>query len=178
MDTSPLPLIFAICSGILGAFTMLQITGVSYPGKTPFTNIWAIVLAVIGGTISGIISLYVSSWLYKVTGRWLKGKGDGKTVRTAVGWSYYPSVVSGILYLLGIIVSKSLILKFVFVFLSLVVGVWGFIIFLHLLSEAHEFSVWKALATILLAILLVIALFALISIIISLFFLGPLNTQL
>ncbi len=164
----PLLIAFAIASGAISAFTLLWLVWVKHPEKVLFKNIWIMALFALGGAVYGILYLYIGAWLYKVTGRWLKGKGEFREVRLALGWSFYPAIVGGILYLIAIILSQHIFLQFTFMLLSTIVGIWGFVLFLYLLSVAHEFSIPRAIVAVILAALLVIAFFFLLSLLFSL----------
>lgn len=161
MDCMPLILIFAIAYGAISAFTFLWLLWIQYPQQEQLKNFWVMILWAVGGAIYGLVYLYVGSWLYKITGRWIGGKGENWDVRIAIGWSLYPAIVSGIFYLIGVLFYPLIFAEFTFMLISVIVGIWGFILLLHLLGEAHGFSAWKALAAILIASVIVfIAFFA------------------
>jgi hypothetical protein len=121
----------------------------------------------LAGPLFGIIGLYLSGYLLRLTGQWLGGKATAKEVRASVAWSDVPMVVVLALWITGIAIlgrelfssdtpyldehpwlSVPLLGQFV---LMLVLYVWSFVLLLHCLGEVQGFSAWKALGSVLLA---------------------------
>ncbi|MCB1181679.1 MAG: YIP1 family protein [Chlamydiia bacterium] len=148
-------LAFAVTWGAIGGFSWLWFFWFQFPEQQMLRNFWLIFLWIIGGGIYGILYLYIGSWLCKVTGKWLGGIGSSWETRVAVGWSLYPATISGIFYLIGISLSFEVILQSVFSGISLTIGIWTFLILLHMLGEAHKFSAWRSFVAVLIAFFLV-----------------------
>lgn len=164
----------------------LSVLGDNYP-------LWAILLGVIIlGPIIGIASLYLGSWLLVWTGKWIQGQSSYQTMRTALAWSYVPSLINlGLIIItlpfFGIEVFTSttpslyasnslLVLLIVISSLDLLLSIWMFVISIIMISEAQQFSVWKALGNILLAMLVVLVpLFIILTIY---FFIVPVSVSL
>src|ERR1700722_4302594 len=56
---------------------------------------WSIVVAaLVICPFLGYISIYISSWLLSITGKWVGGKGAFQPIRAAVAWSNVPNAVT------------------------------------------------------------------------------------
>tara|TARA_R110002096_G_scaffold203718_5_gene389040 strand:+ start:150 stop:836 length:687 start_codon:yes stop_codon:yes gene_type:complete len=123
------------------------------------------------GPLSGIFGLYISGAFLRWTGSMLKGTAESQDVRAAIAWSSVPVV-----WFLPMWIPQLLLFgKELFttetprmdsdpmLFSALigigtvetVIGVWSFVVLLHTLGQAHGFSAWKALGSILIAILII-----------------------
>lgn len=137
--------------------------------------IWAILLGVlIVCTFFGMIGIAISTWLLKLTGAWIGGKGSYQTVRTAVTWSNVPSIVTSLMWILLMVFFGSAVfhrdfadmsfvgyeagIVFVVFLIQTVVSIWGFIILLKGLAEVQGFSTWKALFNIIIPFVIIVAL--------------------
>jgi hypothetical protein len=141
----------AIIGGIISTFAFVDLHALI---RTKFVALLFIVLAVLGA-VMGIIHLYFSGWLLKLTGSWLGGKGSFIDLKCAVGWSNYPFIVANIIAILSAISTPVLWLLTILSLLTLILIIWAFVIFMKLIGEAHQFSAWKALLAFLIAIVLV-----------------------
>lgn len=128
---------------------------------------YILLIALIGGPLGGILSLYVSSALIKWTGNWIGGRGTFKEIRIANAWSNVPTMWALLLWIPQIIlfgretftsktpiIDSNLVLKVIYLFLSfveLVIGLWIISINIKCIGEAQQFSSWKALANIILS---------------------------
>ena len=129
-----------------------------------------LLLAITGGVISGIVTLYIGGFLLKHAGHWLGGKASGDHVRAAIAWSSVP-VAWGLLIWIPelLIFGKDLFtsagesiaaqpaLYFSFLAVELVIAIWAVVIFLKSLGQVHGFSAWRALGASLIAIGLILA---------------------
>ncbi len=135
---------------------------------TPLTlGIYFVLLAIVGG-IFGLIHLYFSGWLLKVTGQWVRGKGSFTDVKCAVGWSNYPFIISNLFALLNFLFLDHLWIRSIFLVGSFVLSFWAFIIFLKLIGEAHQFSAWKALLAFIIYTVLILAVLVIIALLVPL----------
>lgn len=128
-------------------------------------------LALIGGSISGLVYVYVFGFLLRWTGGWLGGRAIYVETRAAlavphviIGWSLLLWIP--LLALLGRemfttemprVEAQPVLALVVLAIMAVevVLTIWAFVAFLHCLSEAQGFSVWRALANTLLAVLVI-----------------------
>jgi hypothetical protein len=127
-----------------------------------------LIVSLMVGPIRGLASLYLGGALLYWVGRLLKGQASPVEVRAAIAWSQVPVIWSGLLLVPQFLLfgeelftavtpridSNPLLLAALFGFgiIEIIIGGWSFIIGLKCLSEVSRFSVWKALATILIPI--------------------------
>lgn len=170
LSTDPKKIIvwLAVISGILGALTYVFSLKVSQPQRIDHLHSLLVLGILIAGGISGLIHLYFGGWLYRLTGSWIGGKGSFTEVKSAVGWSNYPYIVGSIFGLLGLLFISHLWLQLIFGLINFVILIWGLVIFFKLLSEAHQFSVWKGILTVLIAAALIFVVFMIIALLIPL----------
>lgn len=134
---------------------------------------WPYILAsaVIGGSISGLIGLFVGGWLLRLTGRWLGGQGSALHIRTAMAWGSAPIVWGLLLWIPLLLVfgqelfatetplmdsSLGLLALYLgFALLDIVISVWALVAFLHCLGQVQGFSAWRALGNTLAAVAVV-----------------------
>lgn len=162
LDTNPKKyvLLLAMLGTIFMGLSQLSTVWVKQPHREEYHNPTMIILIIVLGAILGLIHLYVGGWLYKIVGSWLGGKGSYVDLRSATGWSSYPLIVGYILVILGNLIfgrHGMLVTSLV----ALVVNVWAFVIFCNLIGEAHRFSSWKGLGTLLIIIIFFVVVFAL-----------------
>jgi hypothetical protein len=139
------------------------LVGLSFFGalltKEPIDPEWHhplfISILLIGGIALAFIQLYFISWLYKVVGGWLKGKGSYKELKLALGWSMYPMIVANLLNGIALFLMHLPIIALFFVFLYFIALVWSLVITIAAISEAHQFSWGRGVGTILITGLLV-----------------------
>lgn len=157
----------AIIGGIISTFTWATLAWTRYPTSSHPTAITFIVLIVVG-VILGLIHLYFASWLYRLTGSWLGGKGSFTAVKCAVGWSNYPFAIVGLLNIAASLSIFHLWLMVLFTLLNVIGLVWSIIIFFKVLAESMLFSVWRAIGAVLIAFVLIFVVFMIISLLIPL----------
>ncbi|SHL98518.1 Yip1 domain-containing protein [Shouchella rhizosphaerae] len=168
-------LLIAYVSAVLSTFTNFS------SGVVP-TFVYVIVFALLTSIVVAPISLYVLSWLYKWVGSWLGGKGTALDLRVAtVHTSMIPLIIHGLIsipfilvigetyywfdlesILLGIEIALSplqLWAQNILGLISLTAGIWTFVLLMHGIGEAHQFSAWKSVLVVLIlgAMLVVIA---------------------
>lgn len=148
-------LTLAIINGVVSGLSWAIASWTKYAQVSPIINGLIFTLILVLGAILGVLSLYLASWIYKVTGRWLKGKGDFTAVKCAVGWSYYPYLVAGLFGILNMLTVRIPLLGLFFGLIMAVLTVWSFIISLKLLGQAHDFSAWRALAMVFITVVLI-----------------------
>jgi len=128
-------------------------------------------IAAILGPIASIITWYISAYLLKWTGGWLKGQANLVNIRTAMAWSYIPMVVILMLWIPMIAIfggelfttetpnmdgNQGLAMALIgFAVVQAVLTIWCLIVYLKMLGEVQGFSAWKALGNSLLAGLII-----------------------
>lgn len=133
-------------------------------------------LSLTAGAFKGIVALYIFGWALVLTGSWFGGRGTSVELRTAVAWSagvlgasmlvlWLPMLVifGRKLFMTGSGESSDPVFaaaQSVFATIAILVGVWQFIIALVSVSEAHQFSKWRALGSIVVGAVLVGVLYA------------------
>lgn len=129
--------------------------------------------AAVAGPIGGIITLYLFGWLLSIAGRWLGGDAAPCHVRTAMAWGNLPNVTGLLLWLPALALigqemftsstpqldTQPLLALFLLpVGLAWVaLAIWSLVLFLQGLGEVHGFSAWRALGSMFLAVLLLLA---------------------
>ncbi len=115
-------------------------------------------IALIGGSIGGIISLYISGAILSWLGGLFGGQASAVEVRSAIAWASVPLIWAMLLWIPELALYGSdmftsvtpridnqpwalLVLGLV----EIVIAIWAIVIFLKCLGEVHGFSAWKAL---------------------------------
>lgn len=167
LDTNPSRFVhlLAILAGMVAAMR-------SHLPNPPFTFDLGVLVTVkaIVGALAGLFGLYLSSILIWMTGRWLSGKGDFIAVRAAVSWSNVIPIWSAMLWLpliayLGteafnldpetlLTEPSGLLLVIPLWLMEFVVFVWGLVVFMKCVGEAHGFSAWHSFGALLIACLI------------------------
>jgi hypothetical protein len=131
-----------------------------------------VVMSLLIGSITGVISLYVGAALLKFTGKWIGGEGNIVNIRASLAWGSVPNVCGILLWIpliaiagqelfveeTPILESKPGLMAIVFVLqlLSIVLGFWSFVAYLKCLGQVQGFSAWKALGNMILSALVVV----------------------
>lgn len=159
LNTDPKGVIvwLAIISGILSGLTILGNLWLKYPHSQPLRYGITLFFAVIFGAILGIFHLYFNGWLYKITGNWIGGKGTYTEVRSAVGWAFYPFIITSIVQVLNFFLYRYPVLYYLLAIINFILIIWSVIILIKLIAEAHQFSAWRSLIAIIIAAILIIA---------------------
>ena len=141
------------------------------------------VFAILLGPVLGVIGWWIAAVIAKIVGRWFGGTGTFADLKMAFAMSYIPIILGGVLWIPDLLILGKvlfvenfdisvgpLIWLFISGFISIVLGVWSFIITVKAIAEAHKFSAWRGLWTVLIPSVLII--FVLLIIILPFFFLG------
>jgi hypothetical protein len=59
----------------------------------------ALLVAVIGGGLAGVLGLYASGWLFGICGRWFGGRASARALRAALAWGWLPSLAMGLIFI-------------------------------------------------------------------------------
>ena len=129
-------------------------------------------LAITAGPIAGIAGVYLGGALFWWTGKLLKGQASPQEVRAAFAWSSVPSVLMLPLVAVEIFIMREAlfserelilsgspsvdlflaILLFAMGLAMIVASIWQLVLLVKCLSEVNGFSAWRALATLLLPV--------------------------
>ena len=118
-----------------------------------------ILIALVGGSIGGLITVYISGSFLRWTGSWFGGRASTDEVKAAIAWSSVPTIWGLLTWIpwfafFGDEIFRNITprmdnspgLVLFLSFLELVLFIWAFVIFLKCLAEVHQFSVWRAFA--------------------------------
>jgi Yip1 domain len=147
-------LYLAIVGGILAGISFALSLQKNPPNIKTMSAVPFISLLIAGGLL-GIFNLYFGGWLYRLTGSWIGGKGDFTDLKCAVGWSNYPYIIASLFSIISLLSIPNIWLQGFFGLLNFIAVIWGVVIFLKLISEAHQFSVWKGILTVIIASVLI-----------------------
>jgi hypothetical protein len=117
--------------------------------------------------------LYLFTALLKYTGRWLDGDATTDELRAAYAWSSVPLIWGLLLWIpLGVLLGDHLfrataellqslsmvsaIIILVLIAIKGITDIWGVFTLIKCIAEVQDFSAWKALGNILLAVLVLV----------------------
>jgi hypothetical protein len=163
---------------LLGGFVyaLNQAAGKSMADTLPLI---ALFLPMIVGTVIGAAFYYfVIGGLFYWVGTLLGGTGTYRGVRLSLAYAYIPMVVTLVIWIPSLILfgienfttdtprmnsSIGLFITFViFTVIKVVIWIWSIFIYLKCLGEAHKFSAWRALLTVVLPIIVLLLIFTLV----------------
>ncbi|KAA0548494.1 YIP1 family protein [Bacillus sp. BGMRC 2118] len=160
-------LIFLIIVGSL-AETMNRASGNS--ARDSVTSGTLILLLIFATIVGSLIYYFIVPSLLAWTGRMVGGRGNTGRVRYAVAFSFIPLVIQLLviwvpsLFLYGmenfqnvtLKIDEDIALLLGFGVIEIILIIWSGIIFVKCLGEAHEFSVWKAILSVVIAFFIVV----------------------
>lgn len=165
MDPERFVLILAAVSGI--SQTLDRAVMKSSGDRMEFPVILGV--AVILGSLIGIVSLYIAGVLIRWTGKWMGGRGTMQHIRAALAWPNVLVIWTLVLWIPEVVLfgdelfttetpkmdasSSLLYLYFGFVAIEVIISVWFTIVLLKCLGQVQGFSAWKSLGNLLLALL-------------------------
>jgi hypothetical protein len=173
LDTEPQKhvLLIAILAGAAGQVANNM---VAMPPE-PALRLGALAGIVAFGAVSGVIWLYVGGWLMGMAGRWIGGVASAMECRTAMAWSMIPTLwmapvnlVIGLYYVTegadaiapprdgGVPANVGFFeimppWMVAIMGIGMIVGLWQLVISCMAVGEAHQFSGWRGLGTLLLS---------------------------
>lgn len=126
-------------------------------------------ICVVGGAVSGLITLFLFGWLLEASGRWLGGRGSQLNLRAAMAWGSLPVICTLPLWIPQIVLYGKEIFSqeapriggdpvpfTILLLVELVLAVWGVVLVLKCIGQVQGFSAWRALGNLLLATLLIV----------------------
>lgn len=170
LDTDPVRsvLLLAIIGGFFEALT--QAATQDHGDRMASWHGVVLACAIIG-PLSGVFGLFLGGYLLRTTGGWLGGSASDREVRAAIAWGGIPKIWLGLLWIPSIALfgdenftsatprlDNDPALASAMLFLALIgmIGTfWSIVIWLKCLGQAHKFSAWRALGSVLLMILVV-----------------------
>jgi signal peptidase I len=116
------------------------------------TSSWQLpALTVVGGALVGVISLYLTGFLLRWSGRLLGGAATQAETRAAVAWSSLPNIASLAIYLVALLVLvvwpeaiDREILAIILLVAAGLLAIWTVILQVAMLSRAHRFGIGRA----------------------------------
>ena len=139
-----------------------------------------LMFSIMGGVISGIITLYIGGFLLKHTGRWLGGNGSGVNVRAAIAWSSVPVAWGLLIWIPELVIfgeglftssaesiAANQTLYFSFLAVEFAIAIWALVLMFKSLGQVHGFSAWRALGSSVIAICVVVVPLLLIGLVIG-----------
>ncbi|MCO6045120.1 YIP1 family protein [Aeoliella sp. ICT_H6.2] len=138
---------------------------------------------ILGGAVIGMIWIFLLGWLSGMAGRILGGVANALECRCALAWCCIPGIWMGPLYLMiglyYLVVGPDAVpggmprqgqppmnpwaafslmppWMFAIMVLAMIIGLWMQVLSCHALGEAHQYSSWRGLGTLLLTVLLMI----------------------
>lgn len=164
--------IAAALSGIAGDFDAAVIEQIASGARAHV--LWIIAAAVVGVLVAVVALLWFYSWVPLFLGRFLGGTGDIRGVRAAIAWGLAPAIWALVYRVPAAIwFSRSATtsvrmaegtvafdpgrfaggcgVMLVFAVLEVIVLVWTAFVMSNTLAEAHRYSPWHALGTLVLS---------------------------
>ncbi|MGI4762116.1 MAG: YIP1 family protein [Janthinobacterium lividum] len=133
-----------------------------------------LILAIVGGSISGMITYTGYAWGMSLMGGWLGGKASSDQLKTVIGWALVPTIATLLLLIptlavlsdevsgmAGPLLPNSLALACALLQIGL--GIWSTVILLKGVALVQEFTIGRSLVNVLLPGALLIGLILLVS---------------
>ena len=125
-------------------------------------------VACVLGPLGGLLTLWISSHLLRLTGKWIGGTGNRKHLKTAIAWAAVPVVFALPLWLPSLLlfgsdmftkeaprIAAQPLLGIPLIAITVaevVLSIWSFVLMCHTVAEVQGFrSAWRGLGNILLA---------------------------
>jgi len=168
-DYTKFTTILLILAGITSA---LNSASTRYMGD--IMPLWTVlIVCLIGGGVFGWLYFYIYAALLSWTGKWLKGKGNTKSLFRMMSYALIPSLVVLFTFILRIvligneefqrnveILDNGFLTTTLFVFslfVELVIGVWTLVLLVIGISEVQKLSIGKSIVNLILpGVLLII----------------------
>lgn len=155
-----------LLSAIYGFCSLLNVFQSASLGRE-IGNVGLVILAVVLAPLWGYASFSIWSAFVTVVGKWLRGGGTFKTIRSAYAWSCVPITLNIPLWLLMVILFGhqlflnfpdghllsygQIMFLFVILIIKVIVAVWSLIIYLNALAEVQHFSLLRAILNVVIA---------------------------
>ncbi|WKE66944.1 YIP1 family protein [Gallaecimonas kandeliae] len=145
----------------------------------------AVTLLVLVAPLVATTLLYLQGWMLRLVCGWFDGQAQALGIRTALAWGGVPATLGILLWLLGYLLYGDAMLweesgqlpkqggVLVVSLVGLVLTCYSVITTCQMLAEANGFSAWRALASVLLTLMLATMLALAVAIPLILLVLGP-----
>lgn len=158
---------------VLGGITRAVGRAITQYPTNKMGGVLTLILAIVGGSISGMITYTSYAWGMSLIGGWLGGKASSDQLKTVLGWALVPTIAT-LLLLIPILAALSgevlgvagLLfgpLAMACALLQLGLGIWSTIILLKGVALVQGFTIGKSLANVLLPGVVLIGLILLIA---------------
>jgi hypothetical protein len=128
-----------------------------------------------GGIVWGLLFVFIAGMILALVGKSLGGQAKAKEVRIAIAYSWIPHIYGALLWIPALLlfgienftsetpgIESGSIKNFAYYALSsvdFILGVWTIVIFIQCLAEAHRFSAWKSIFTVVISLVILAAAF-------------------
>jgi hypothetical protein len=147
--------VLLILAGIVNAFDRADISNI---GKYD-SIIVTIIASIVGGALFGWISFYIYSSLIRFTGKWINGKANTDSILRTLAYASIPSIAGLVLIIPKLLLRGSdlyeNVLTYGFSITESILGVWTLVLSVIGISEVQQFSIGRAVANLILAVLVV-----------------------
>jgi len=126
------------------------------------------ITSILIGPILGLIAWWLGAGISTIVGTFLGGIGRFEELKMAFAITLIPGIVGGMLWIPDLLIlGESLFMednivtggKFVWLLFSgtigFIIGIWGFVITIMAIAEAHQFSAWRGFWTVVIPAILV-----------------------
>lgn len=140
---------------------------------------YLLIIGLIIAPIWGYLIFSFASFFIHLTGKWLKGQAKYKEIRACIAWSNVPMIGNLILWIFLLIIFKSDIFNdfpgsfeitipqrsilFIVMLSQLILSIWVIVLYINSLAEVQKFSVGKSVLNMILAVILFIGIFFVVS---------------
>jgi hypothetical protein len=121
-----------------------------------FVNWGILLILAVSGVIVGVGSLYLTALIFSWIGRFGDGRASPFQLRAAWAWSFLPSILGCLVIALILMTAKAfdpdrlMVRPELLVVVNIITSasrIWGWIVFLVMVSQVHRLAVWQALVT-------------------------------
>ncbi|MFJ7935867.1 Yip1 family protein [Sporosarcina sp. NPDC096371] len=161
---------------IAGVFDMLNAASQNNMGNSMSVS-KILLFSVVLGPLLGLIGWWIAAGIATFVGTWFGGEGRFAELKMAFAIAYIPVILGGLFWIPDLLIlgehlfndeisisGLTLIWQLLSGLIGIVIGVWGFIITVLAVAEAHKFSGWRGFWTVVIPSVLIV-------IILSIFFL-------
>jgi hypothetical protein len=146
----------AVLGGLLNGYGWIYYSWQAYPFADTLQRFNLVLASLCAGVLYMVMYLYLFGWLYSWTGSWIGGQGDFTRCKCAVGWSFYPFIVSSCFALIQVTEQFPPNIQTALGMITFILSIWAIVILFALIAEAHQFSVGKAIFTFLLSLMVLL----------------------
>ncbi|NGX30698.1 MAG: hypothetical protein K940chlam8_00047 [Chlamydiae bacterium] len=159
---------------IQGLYALVNIFSSLRPAALEgMTNAIFIGIMILLTPLLGRVYFWINGWILKWVGSWFHGKASYIETRTVLAWSQVPIIFLIVIFLINQLAAHlflgeallegtplpAIIAQFpVWLFINSVAtavfGIWSLVIFFGGIAEVHQFSVWKAILTGIIAVVI------------------------